>query len=153
MKPNFEYVHRADVCIGNYVLEFQHSTISKAEFMKRNYFYAQAGYKVVWIFDYRNEYASGKMVCYDEWSRNGESGGKWKWNSAHKFMSSVSPQRNKMIKIIFQLSDDNSNFGYLELVNWAIEDYSGLSDYKRFYTSYSITNFEELYNKLLKGEL
>ena len=54
-----ELIHRADVCIGNYIIEFQHSKITKEEFNKRNNFYAQTGYKVIWIFDFREEYENG----------------------------------------------------------------------------------------------
>lgn len=44
--------HRADVLIYNkYVIEFQHSKISSAEFDRRNEFYNRCGYKVVWVFD------------------------------------------------------------------------------------------------------
>lgn len=44
--------HRADVLLFNeYVIEFQHSPISAREFDRRNTFYTQCGYKVVWIFD------------------------------------------------------------------------------------------------------
>ena len=37
--------HRADVCINNTVIEFQHSKITAEEVKKRNDFYTQAGYK------------------------------------------------------------------------------------------------------------
>lgn len=147
-----EYIHRADVCINNYVVEFQHSTITKDEFMKRNYFYAQAGYKVIWIFDFIDEYLNNKMECYDEWIKGNDNGGKFKWSNPPRFISSISPQRNKTIKLIFQTAEENPNTGYLEMVTWAIEEGS-TSNYKRFFTSYKISNFEELYNALVKKEL
>ena len=43
--------HRADICIGNTIIEFQHSPLSSEEFGKRNEFYTNCGYKVVWVFD------------------------------------------------------------------------------------------------------
>lgn len=43
--------HRADVCIGKNVIEFQHSPLSSEEFKKRNEFYTSCGYEVVWVFD------------------------------------------------------------------------------------------------------
>lgn len=45
--------HRADVFIKrlNTVIEFQHSPISFDDFNKRNKFYTECGYKLVWIFD------------------------------------------------------------------------------------------------------
>ena len=43
--------HRADVCVGKTVIEFQHSPLSFEEFDERNAFYTSLGYKVVWLFD------------------------------------------------------------------------------------------------------
>lgn len=43
--------HRADICIGKTIIEFQHSKISKEEINDRNKFYINCGYQVVWIFD------------------------------------------------------------------------------------------------------
>lgn len=44
--------HIADVRIYNkYIIEFQHSKISSSEFNRRNDFYTQCGYKVIWVFD------------------------------------------------------------------------------------------------------
>ncbi len=48
--------HRADVCVGNTVIEFQYSPLSSDEFMERNIFYTSCGYCVVWVF-----YAEGKL--------------------------------------------------------------------------------------------
>ena len=58
----------------------------------------------------------------------------------------------KTIKLIFQTAAEDPNIGYLELVTWAIEN-ELTSDYKRFFTSYRISNFEELYEALVKKEL
>lgn len=43
--------HRADICINNIVIEFQHSPITGEEVAKRNDFYISCGYQVVWVFD------------------------------------------------------------------------------------------------------
>lgn len=43
--------HRADICINNIVIEFQHSPITSEEIAKRNNFYLSCGYQVVWVFD------------------------------------------------------------------------------------------------------
>ena len=43
--------HRADVCINNTVIEFQHSPITAQEIAERNIFYLGCGYKMVWVFD------------------------------------------------------------------------------------------------------
>lgn len=47
--------HRADVCVGNTVIEFQHSPISYEEFVARNNFYTSCGYNLVWLFDMSNK--------------------------------------------------------------------------------------------------
>lgn len=47
--------HRADVCIGDKVIEFQHSPITREEIIKRNTFYTYCGYQVVWVFDATNK--------------------------------------------------------------------------------------------------
>lgn len=41
----------ADVLFNDHVIEIQHSGISAVEFQARNWFYIEAGYKVIWIFD------------------------------------------------------------------------------------------------------
>ena len=46
--------HRADVCINNFVIEFQHSPISAEEVKSRNVFYTELGYNIVWVFDANN---------------------------------------------------------------------------------------------------
>lgn len=47
--------HRADVCINNFVIEFQHSTITAEEIEKRNIFYLSLGFNVIWVFDAKNK--------------------------------------------------------------------------------------------------
>ena len=51
-----EIKHRADVLTGKTVVEFQHSALSTDSFNKRNSFYRDLGYKVVWLFDLIEEY-------------------------------------------------------------------------------------------------
>lgn len=52
VKNNGE-THRADVLLRNLklVIEFQHSPISDTDVRKRNKFYTEAGYKIIWVFD------------------------------------------------------------------------------------------------------
>lgn len=70
--------HRADICINNTVIEFQHSPITGEEIVKRNDFYISCGYKVVWVFDATNkiknfiEDSIDPMKCLDNdlgWKR------------------------------------------------------------------------------------
>ena len=59
----------ADVLVtteeNKYIFEFQHSTISGDEFVKRTEFYLNLGYKVVWIFDFK-EIEKPKCFFYEE---------------------------------------------------------------------------------------
>lgn len=45
--------HRADVKLGQTILEFQHSYLSHKEFTERENYYHSLGLNVVWIFDAR----------------------------------------------------------------------------------------------------
>lgn len=53
--------HRADVLIERTVIEFQHSPLSSGKFNDRNVFYSNIGYKVVWLYDMRDEYATDQI--------------------------------------------------------------------------------------------
>ena len=49
--PASGQMRRADVLIGNTVIEFQNSPISAEEFDARNEFYTKLGYQVIWMFN------------------------------------------------------------------------------------------------------
>lgn len=139
--------HRADFLAYGYVVEFQHSPITAEEFDRRNDFYVRAGYKVVWIFDFIEEYNVNKMTCYDEWHKRNDNGGKYKWLYPKRFLQNFKPSIEKNIIVFFQICE--ADFGkeqeesYMERVTWAIE-YYGITDFKRFCTSYYPGNFQEL---------
>ncbi len=147
--------HRADVCFGRYVVEFQYSKISNEEFDERNSFYTALGYKVVWIFDVRDEWNTDRMECYDEWHRYNDNGGKWSWKYAWRFMKDWIPQSDKKIIVFFQGADslfESEEESYMERVTWAIEEY-GESNFKRFFTSYYPGNSIELIDYLKNNKL
>lgn len=58
-----EIKHRADVLIGRTVTEFQRSDMSSKAFSDRNNFYFNLGYKVIWVFDFQEQYATGRLHC------------------------------------------------------------------------------------------
>ena len=58
-----EIKHRADVLIGRTVTEFQRSDMSSKAFSDRNNFYFNLGYKVIWVFDFQEQYASSRLRC------------------------------------------------------------------------------------------
>lgn len=61
-----ETKHRADVLIGRAVTEFQHANMSAKTFSDRNAFYFNLGYKVIWVFDLLEQYASGQLSCDED---------------------------------------------------------------------------------------
>lgn len=121
--------HRADILMGGYVIEFQHSPISAGEFERRNKFYMRAGYKVIWVFDetyaFGNEYISSSL--------DDENKFVWKW--PNRALASVVPQRSTDIAIVLQLTEDHDDDGceWLVKVEWAIVDDDGYADYRRFF--------------------
>lgn len=129
--------HRADVMVGDYVIEFHHSSITLQEFEKRNDFYISCGKKVVWIFDLINEWFEGTIELYGEWKRGFTSGGKFKWTSPKQFLINYIPQKDKDIIVFFQLSKSTHTditSAYIQRVIWAIAK-DGVSDFKCFFTS------------------
>lgn len=138
--------HRADVMACGYVIEFQHSPITAEEFNERNQFYLSYGKKVVWIFDLSDEFNSGRIECYEEWSSNNDNGGKFKWNYPKRFLQNYLPQDNNDIIVFFQFYNSvhsDRDEAYMERVTWAIKE-DGISNFKRFCTSYYPGNFLEL---------
>ncbi|MBD2681575.1 MULTISPECIES: competence protein CoiA [Nostoc] len=53
--------HRADIKINNLIIEFQHSTLSKAEIEERELFYGSDANKLIWVIDATNN------RLYDKW--------------------------------------------------------------------------------------
>lgn len=121
--------HRADILSGSYVIEFQHSLISAAEFDRRNQFYTKAGYKVIWVFDetdaFTNEYITDSI----------DDTGKFIWKWPNRAIASVVPQFSSDIAIILQLTteDDENDCDWLVKVEWAIAEDNGYADYRRFF--------------------
>ena len=94
--------HRADVLTGKTIVEFQHSHITMTNFSNRNYFYTSLGYKVVWLFDLREEYSSGKLKRAD-----GSSAG-FVWSRPLSALKNFD-LRTGQADIFFQLSDDDDS--------------------------------------------
>lgn len=147
--------HRADVMACGYIVEFQHSSITSEEFDERNEFYLKYGKKVIWIFDFVDEYKYDKMECYDEWCGKNDNGGKYRWRYPKRFLKNYIPQRDKNIIVFFQIAEEEHNNNeecYIEKVIWAIEEY-GESNFRRFSTSYCPSNAIELIEYIKKGML
>ena len=111
--------HRADILIGRTVIEFQHSRMSKEEFKKRNEFYVNAEYELVWLFDFTEEYRSGKIaVNKREYS--------YKWSYHWHIFEDFIP--NDKVKVFLQFSSDLSEGDYgIEHLTWLSPDSRFLS--------------------------
>lgn len=157
-------LHRTDVRACGYVIEFQHSPISREEFNERNWFYRMCGCKVVWIFDMTQLVGNSIHFC-SEAHKYGKSEALYKWNHPKKTFVDMLPQYNKKhrdfktgnfydseILLFFQFTDydsRNPDECIIEQVVWAIDD-GGFSDFKRFKTEYTITSPEEFYEAIVK---
>ena len=69
-------LHIADVFIGNTIVEFQHSSITEYELVRRTRFYRLDNKNVKWVFDVRDSYKEEKIYWYKK-SFNGEM---YKWD-------------------------------------------------------------------------
>lgn len=68
--PKFEEAdtHRADVLLGNLVLEFQHTSLSESEYWERTNDWLRAGYEVLWVLDQtRYSEAEGDTIFLSEY--------------------------------------------------------------------------------------
>lgn len=145
--PQGKPIHRADVLAYGFVIEFQHSRITREEFNLRNSFYTSIGKKVIWIFDMREVYHSGNMSCYDEFCDTYRNGGKYSWSHPWRIFSDWNPIVDTNIMVFFQISDydfdDEDEPCPMERVTWAINE-DDETNMKRFITSYKIGNLTEL---------
>ncbi len=135
------FKHRADVCINNTVIEFQHSPISRPEFNKRNWFYTKAGYKVIWVFDLIEKLHDTLTICY-KWENRGVAGGHYEWKHAARFLRDLSPQVSKDVELFFQFYEYENDFSPLmeRVVYTVIDAEEGYNDYKYFRTGYNVNN-------------
>lgn len=154
--------HRADVLAYGYVVEFQHSPISREEFNRRNDFYIKAGKKVVWVFDVIYEFKNKRLEYNPDVEDQGSGddyGGVYKWSYSKKCFKDFVPQEQKNIILFFQKNEqtsflDDCEDSYIERVMWSMKDkYSGEANFKEFYTSYSPANKTELLDWMKNGKL
>lgn len=144
--------HRADVLCYGTVIEFQHSPISEHEFWRRNDFYVNAGYKVVWIFDLIDIVEKGRIIdTWKDWQFKDDYGCEYRWNYPYRFLNFFLPQEEENIDIFLQMEyfDDfpKSEYanGYMERVSWVNKYYE--NPWSKFRTS---LNSPCCYAELLK---
>ena len=90
-------VHRADVVVGNTVIEFQHSPLSHNKFEERTNYYHSCDCKVIWIFDLIDDFNNNEISFIDQkmlfWSNR---------KRTFDYFDSVAGD----IELFFQLKDD-----------------------------------------------
>lgn len=123
--------HRADVLVGNTVIEFQHSKMSNEEFWERNKFYTDAGYELVWLFDLIEEFRVGRV------KESGNTGYQYRWYYSWHTFDGFSPKENKKVKVCFQFGESVSDGDYvIESLVWRSPD-----------GRYFITSENEIYDQ------
>lgn len=155
---NYTETRIADICIGNYVIEIQHSPMDPKEFYNRTTFYTRAGYKLIWIFDWNDKCEKNHLELInakpDLYNPNIYS---YTWKVKYPFHTCdwILPQEvKKNIAIFFSIDEfsiddinaerlyDNSDLEYIEdditlhRIIWAIpyEDSNIYANYSRIIT-------------------
>ena len=137
--------HRADVLIGNAVLEFQHSPITASEFEERNSFFKNAGYRLAWVFDLSDIPEDDLYLSTDKYNMM-----IWKHPMRIFAHSDYLGEDNKEFALWFYYSRKDlgyfdtrimyehkykTNEEYMERVVWAIKDENGCYSMRRFMVS------------------
>lgn len=118
--------HIADICYKNYVIEFQHSAMDPDTFWERTLFYTNAGYKLIWVFDWNDKYWKDHLDEY--WADDDTS--KYAVKYAPKTCIYYKPQEYKSdLMICFSFNtdtpepvDDEFIENILERIIWAKPD-------------------------------
>ena len=143
--------HRADVLVDRTVAEFQHSPLSAGKFNDRNVFYHNnIGYKVVWLYDMREDYESGQLKEKNDnifsWSKPRSTFRKYNLRAG-------------AIDLFFQISDENEcilqihefHEGFFQIkqrfTKEAFLSYIGLTDGNCLPPLHIDTNIDEEYQR------
>ena len=128
-------VHRADVLIGNIVLEFQNSPITAAEFEDRNEFFKNAGFRLAWVFNL-SQIPEESLYASDE----KENMMIWKHPMRIFANADYLGENNKRFALWFSFAgdcemedDDDDNYWYMYRVIWAVKDDNGRYSMRRFF--------------------
>ncbi len=106
--------HRADVLLedSKTVVEVQHSPMSQNEFQARNRFYTSMGYRVIWVFDMLEDYASKRI----EPSVRNRSVSKYSTN--RQTFNDFNCKQQNVILFFQSVDDENPKKIKLEKVKW-----------------------------------
>lgn len=106
----------ADVCVGDTVVEFQHSSINEDVFFERSWFYLKNGYNLIWVFDTYNAYIDDRLDYYDISNHKI----KWKWKNprrALRYFSYLKQKYKNNFKLCIECND-------LYNVTWSNDNFS-----------------------------
>ena len=121
--------HRADILVGDVVIEFQHSPISAREYADRNCFFAAAGYRLAWVFDVREQVEEERLFFPDR--DDDQLLMAWK-NPPRMFSAGPFPNdKEKRFSIWLALNDDNG----ISKVIWSLADEGGSPSFRRIVLS------------------
>lgn len=129
--------HRADVLIGDIVLEFQYSPITAAEFEERNEFFKNAGYRLAWIFNFSS-------VSEDNLYPSDQKENMMIWKHPMRIFENVDNlgENNKRFALWFtyRIEEEAEEYGEIfERIIWASKHDDGKYSMRRFFISnYSI---------------
>lgn len=122
-------LHRADILVGNTVIEFQHSPISVTEFIDRTTYFQKTGYRIAWVFDLSEQFENGQLFYDDDddpWM---------KWKNPYRIFSAGAPitDNSKDYAIwIYLVSEDDENDDTINKVIWTQTDINGCPSLRRF---------------------
>lgn len=141
--------HRADVLLGDTVIEIQHSPISAEEFEDRNSFFTQQGYRMVWIFDMRKK-------CEEEQIHplNDQTETVYRWLHPMRIFQSLNApltDYDKRFAVYFHLYEDVYEDVYeecssIDRVVWTAGNSDGIVDFSRFAISEEALFMNEVLN-------
>lgn len=134
-------VHRADVLVEDVVIEFQHSSISSSEFIDRNAFYNELGYRVAWVFDVTEQW-NNKALFYDDTTENPNCM-RWKYPKGVLQFGPRPSYHNKEVSIgLAWDGDDNPDIAYRVIKSSSNEN--GDPDYKHIELSYHKLDLKDI---------
>lgn len=116
-------IHRADICIGKYVVLFQKEKISEKAVAERNQFYTECGYRVLWVFNL-SECEENISPAHSNIPGVSVKNRSYQWKKSLRCLRSILPQENPDVQVCFQFSEAE------DFLNQVIDtDYA---DYRNF---------------------
>lgn len=133
-----EKIHRADIMVGNIVIEFQHSPITAEEFAKRNAFFADTGKRIVWVFDVSEQFRNHTI----DYADNSDTSYIWK-NPLRIFSTGdkITDYSKKYAVWLYWVEDD---YEFIQKIIWTAEDEYGFPSLRRFIVSNYFIELEEM---------